>query len=96
MFLGLPPTTRSYLIFGAEKTALVDASHEKFQGLYMKTLNEELAARGRQIDYVLVSHTEPDHSFLVKDVVQQFPDAVVVGSKVRGWLDGWMAGWLAG
>lgn len=75
-------TYNSYLIFGAEKTALVDASHEKFQGLYMKTLNEELAARGRQIDYVLVSHTEPDHSFLVKDVVQQFPDAVVVGSKV--------------
>ena len=28
----------------------------------MKTLNAELAARGRKIDYVLVSHTEPDHS----------------------------------
>ena len=51
-----------YLIFGAEKTALVDASHEKFRGLYMKTLKEELAARGRTIDYVIVSHTEPDHS----------------------------------
>jgi len=52
----------SYLIFGEEKTALVDASHEKFRGLYMRTLNAELAARGRKIDYVLVSHTEPDHS----------------------------------
>jgi hypothetical protein len=55
-------TYNSYLIFGPEKTALVDASHEKFRGLYMKTLNAELATRGRQIDYVLVSHTEPDHS----------------------------------
>lgn len=55
-------TYNSYLIFGADKTALVDASHEKFRGLYMRTLNEELAKRGRQIDYVLVSHTEPDHS----------------------------------
>lgn len=52
----------SYLIFGAEKTALVDASHEKFRGLYMDTLNAELAARGRQVDYVFCSHTEPDHS----------------------------------
>lgn len=75
-------TYNSYLIFGADKTALVDASHEKFRGLYMRTLTAELAARGRQIDYVLVSHTEPDHSGLVKDVVELFPEAVVVGSKV--------------
>ncbi|KAL4448067.1 hypothetical protein ABPG75_005286 [Micractinium tetrahymenae] len=75
-------TYNSYLIFGEEKTALVDASHEKFRGLYMRTLNAELAARGRKIDYVFVSHTEPDHSGLVKDVVEQFPEAVVVGSKV--------------
>ncbi|EFN57371.1 hypothetical protein CHLNCDRAFT_142758 [Chlorella variabilis] len=77
-----PPHGAGYLIFGADKTALVDASHEKFRGLYMKTLNAELAKAGRQIDYVLVSHTEPDHSGLVKDVVEQFPDAVVVGSKI--------------
>lgn len=105
------PALRSYLIFGADKTALVDASHEKvgvprlaaprtpegragppracrppprlapvphvvlpaaaarpaacppqFRGLWMDTLKEELAAAGRGIDYVLVSHTEPDHS----------------------------------
>lgn len=55
-------TYNSYLIYGADKTALVDASHEKFRGLYMKTLQAELAAAGRSIDYVFVSHTEPDHS----------------------------------
>ena len=54
-------TYNSYLIFG-DKTALVDASHEKFRGLYMKTLKEQLAARGRSLDYIVVSHTEPDHS----------------------------------
>ena len=55
-------TYNSYIIFGAEATALVDASHEKFRGLYLRTLQAELAARGRGLDYVLVSHTEPDHS----------------------------------
>ena len=54
-------TYNAYLIFG-EKTALVDASHEKFRGLFMQTLKEQLAKAGRSIDYVLVSHTEPDHS----------------------------------
>lgn len=54
-------TYNSYLIFG-EKTALVDASHEKFRALYMKTLKDQLSAQGRTLDYVIVSHTEPDHS----------------------------------
>lgn len=35
-----------------------------------------------KIDYIFVSHTEPDHSFLVPAVLDLHPDAVVVGSKV--------------
>jgi flavorubredoxin len=54
-------TYNAYLIFG-EKTALVDASHEKFRGLFMKTLKAQLKAAGRKLDYIFVSHTEPDHS----------------------------------
>ena len=55
-------TYNSFLIFGEEKTALVDASHEKFRELYIDTLKAQLAAAGRKIDYIFVSHTEPDHS----------------------------------
>lgn len=54
-------TYNSFLIFG-DKTCLVDASHEKFRDLYMKTLKDQLAEQGRTLDYVVVSHTEPDHS----------------------------------
>lgn len=54
-------TYNSYIIYG-DKTALVDASHEKFRGLYMKTLKQELESKGRTLDYIVVSHTEPDHS----------------------------------
>lgn len=54
-------TYNSFLIFG-DKTCLVDASHEKFRDLYMKTLKDQLAERGRTLDYIVVSHTEPDHS----------------------------------
>ena len=55
-------TYNSYVIFGADKTALVDASHEKFGDLYTSHLREQLAAAGRSLDYIFVSHTEPDHS----------------------------------
>jgi flavorubredoxin/flavin reductase (DIM6/NTAB) family NADH-FMN oxidoreductase RutF len=34
------------------------------------------------IDYIIISHTEPDHSGLVKDVLEIAPQAVVVGAKV--------------
>jgi flavorubredoxin len=54
-------TYNAYLIFG-EKTALVDASHEKFRGLFMRALRQQLTKAGRSLDYVIVSHTEPDHS----------------------------------
>jgi len=75
-------TYNAYLIFGEQYTALVDASHEKFGNLFIQTLEEQLKAAGRGIDYVLVSHTEPDHSYLVPAVLDLYPEATVVASKV--------------
>jgi flavorubredoxin/flavin reductase (DIM6/NTAB) family NADH-FMN oxidoreductase RutF len=76
-------TYNAYLIFGATHTALVDASHEKFGTLFPQALRAALEAAGRtKIDYIICSHTEPDHSFLVPAVLQDHPDATVVGSKV--------------
>ena len=72
-------TYNSYLIRG-EKTALVDTSHEKFRQLYLDTLTGLIDPQ--EIDYLIISHTEPDHSGLVKDVLRLAPQAVVVGAKV--------------
>jgi flavorubredoxin/flavin reductase (DIM6/NTAB) family NADH-FMN oxidoreductase RutF len=72
-------TYNSYIIRG-EKIALVDTSHEKFRQLYLDTLTGSIDPK--QIDYLIISHTEPDHSGLVKDVLQLAPQAVVVGAKV--------------
>lgn len=72
-------TYNSYIIRG-EKTALVDTSHGKFKQLYLDALTGEI--NPREIDYLIISHTEPDHSGLVKDVLELAPQAVVVGAKV--------------
>jgi len=73
-------TTYNSFIIRGEKTALVDTSHEKFRQQYMETLTGEIDPK--EIDYLIISHTEPDHSGLVKDVLALAPQAIVVGAKV--------------
>jgi flavorubredoxin/flavin reductase (DIM6/NTAB) family NADH-FMN oxidoreductase RutF len=72
-------TYNSYLIRG-EKIALIDTSHEKFRQLYLDTLKGLI--NPQDIDYLIISHTEPDHSGLVRDFLALAPQATVVGSKV--------------
>ncbi|AFZ58073.1 flavin reductase [Anabaena cylindrica FACHB-243] len=72
-------TYNSFLIRG-EQIALVDTSHEKFRQLYFDTLTGLI--NPEDINFLIISHTEPDHSGLVKDLLQMAPDITVVGSKV--------------
>ncbi len=72
-------TYNSYLIRG-EKTALVDTSHAKFRQLYLEALQGLIDPQ--KIDYLIISHTEPDHSGLVKDFLELAPQATVVASKM--------------
>ena len=72
-------TYNSYLIRG-DKTALVDTSHAKFRQLYLEALQGLIDPQ--EIDYLIISHTEPDHSGLVKDFLELAPQAVVVAAKM--------------
>jgi len=71
-------TYNSYLIRG-EKIALVDTSHEKFRQLYFDSLNGLI--NPQEIDYLIISHTEPDHSGLVRDILQLAPILPSLGRK---------------
>lgn len=73
-------TTYNSFIIEGEKTALVDTSHGKFQQLYLEGLKDLIEVS--TLDYLIISHTEPDHSGLVKDVLKLAPNVTVVGSKV--------------
>ena len=73
-------TTYNSFIIRGEKTALVDTSHAKFRQLYRDALTG--AIDPTEIDYLIISHTEPDHSGLVKDILELAPDITVVGAKV--------------
>jgi flavorubredoxin/flavin reductase (DIM6/NTAB) family NADH-FMN oxidoreductase RutF len=73
-------TTYNSFIIRGEKTALVDTSHAKFREQYIAALKGEVDPA--TIDYIVISHTEPDHSGLIRDVLALAPNAVVVGAKV--------------
>ncbi len=73
-------TTYNSFIIRGEKTALVDSSHAKFKQVYLKALQGEIDIQ--QIDYLIISHTEPDHSGLVADILEMNPNIIVVGAKV--------------
>ncbi|MBH8564608.1 diflavin flavoprotein [Nostoc sp. CENA67] len=72
-------TYNSFLIQG-EKIALIDTSHRKFEQLYLEILSGVIDIS--KIEYLIISHTEPDHSALVKDILQLAPSITIVGAKV--------------
>jgi flavorubredoxin/flavin reductase (DIM6/NTAB) family NADH-FMN oxidoreductase RutF len=72
-------TYNSFLVRG-ERTALIDTSHLKFEGIWLELLKEQIDPKA--IDVLIVSHTEPDHSGLVGHVIDLNPDIEIVGSKV--------------
>ncbi|BAZ02008.1 flavin reductase-like, FMN-binding protein [Tolypothrix tenuis PCC 7101] len=73
-------TTYNSFLIQDEKIALVDTSHRKFEQLYLELLTGIIEPT--KIDYLIVSHTEPDHSALVKDILQLAPDITIVAAKV--------------
>lgn len=73
-------TTYNSFIIEAEEIALVDTSHAKFRQLYLDALKGQIDPT--QIDYLIISHTEPDHSGLVADILEIAPQITVVGTKV--------------
>ncbi|MDR0371563.1 MAG: FprA family A-type flavoprotein [Prevotellaceae bacterium] len=82
-FENLIPLTKgvsynSYLIID-EKIALIDAVDISFADVYMDKINAQL--NGRKPDYVIVNHTEPDHSGALRVLMAHFPDMCIVGNK---------------
>ncbi len=72
-------TYNSYLVKGSEKTAVIDANKGSFSGEYLEMLRELTPLD--KIDYVVVNHTEPDHSGSLGALLEAAPQARVVCGK---------------
>ena len=67
----------SYIILD-DKIAIMDTVDERGLKEWEANLIKELA--GKQPDYLIISHLEPDHAGGVKRVLELFPDITLVGN----------------
>lgn len=67
----------SYLILD-EKIAIMDTVDAAFTDEWMEKLKKEL--KGRKPDYLIVQHMEPDHSANILELLEHYPEIVIVAS----------------
>jgi flavorubredoxin len=70
-------TYNSYFI-DAEKKVLIDTVKESFFATYIEKLNQ--VTDPSEIEYIICTHTEPDHSGALKHILELAPEAIIVGS----------------
>ena len=67
-----------YLVKGSEKTALFETSKLEFFDEFLANVRE--VCDPASIDYIVVDHTEPDHSGSLEKLLALAPNATVLGS----------------
>ena len=67
----------SYLLKD-EKTVLLDTVDRSIAGQFLENL--AFALDGRNLDYMIVNHMEPDHCALIEEIVRRYPEVKVVGN----------------
>ena len=69
----------AYLIKGSEKTALIEVCEDKFFDEYLEKVKSLVDIS--QIDYLIMNHTEPDHSEAVGKLLDLIPNLKVYASQ---------------
>jgi flavorubredoxin len=67
----------SYMIMD-EKTALLDTVDSSISGLFIDNVTHVL--NGRDLDYVIVNHMEPDHCANIEAIIRRYPNVKFVGN----------------
>lgn len=68
----------SYVLLD-EKTVLFDTADSSVASQFYENVDYVLS--GRRLDYIVVHHMEPDHSFLLGEMLLKYPEATVVTTK---------------
>lgn len=67
----------SYVLLD-EKTVLLDTVDKAVSGQFFENLEHVLS--GRNLDYVIINHMEPDHCATLGEVVLRYPNVKIVGN----------------
>lgn len=72
-------TYNAYIVQGSNKTVLIEAVKDRFCDEFVKNIEEVCPLES--IDYIIASHTEPDHSGSLQCILQKAKKAVVLASQ---------------
>lgn len=78
MYTEFGTSYNSYVLKGSEKKAVFETSKVKFADEYLEKLTEITPLD--EIDYIIVSHTEPDHSGTIEKLLELNPKLKLVGT----------------
>lgn len=67
----------SYVILD-EKTAVFDTVDHKFSSEWLSNLDSVLS--GKNPDYIVIQHMEPDHSSSLEDFIKKYPNAKIIAT----------------
>ena len=68
----------SYVLKGESKTAIFETAKVKFFNEYLDKLTSLVDVKN--IDYIVVNHTEPDHAGSIEKLINMNPEITVVGT----------------
>ncbi|MBR2046611.1 MAG: FprA family A-type flavoprotein [Agathobacter sp.] len=68
----------SYVILD-EKVAVIDTADERMQKEWIENLCDQL--QGRNVDYLIIQHLEPDHAGGIQWMLEAFPEITLVGNQ---------------
>lgn len=68
----------SYLICSEGKTCLLDTVDASIASKFWKNLRNTMA--GRDLDYLVINHMEPDHGACITQVLEAWPEVTVIGN----------------
>lgn len=69
----------SYLIKD-EKNAVLDTIDERVTGIWLENL--EKALNGEELDYLVISHLEPDHAYNIGILANKYPNMKIVANQI--------------
>lgn len=78
MYTAYGTTYNAYIVKGSEKTVLFETDKEKFFDDHLAKIRE--VCDPAEIDYIVLDHTEPDHSGSLPRLLPLMPKATVLGS----------------
>lgn len=71
-------TYNAYVLKGSEKTVLFETAKVGFKDEFFTKLKEVIDVK--DIDYLVVDHTEPDHSGSISRLLDENPEIIIVGT----------------